>query len=61
MQCESVILDGFLKAPFYFIAKASTIADQLMQNPEMLSAIQTKLAGMVDSRALMRRFVTTLV
>ena len=61
MQCESVILDGSPKAPFYFAAKASTIADQLMQNPEMLSAIQTKLAGMVDSRALMRRFVTTLV
>lgn len=32
-----------------FAAKASIIAEQLMQNPEMLSAIQTKLAGMVDN------------
>jgi len=35
-------------------AKASSIADQLMQNPDVLSAIQTKLAGMMDSRAMMR-------
>lgn len=41
-----------------FAAKANSIATQLMQNPEMLSAIQTKLAGMVDSEnvtAHMRR------
>ena len=34
-----------------FTEKASSIAQQLMQNPQMLSAIQTKLAGMVDTES----------